>query len=525
MVVVLCAALAAPFLIPIDDYRPLLVDAIDNATGRQVEIGGLKLNLLPNVRLSIMDFRLRNPAGFPAGDALSAKVIDLGLSTRALLSRRLDVTYIAPSDVEMNVLRDTAGRTNLTFAPRNGSEHGSSGITIERIGKIDVKDATMTFTALPQEGQPSFSLGGIDATIGSIHPQQKNFIEKIAVGVDLRSARLSSSLLAKPVAFRSGAFDFENHSGRGTFALSMGDVDLSGEIAFTSLDPLVVSFDVRSPQIDLGALQSLVRSGGESRATGSARLLAQGAVRVDKLSFATFDATNLAGQLGVYTNGLQLRKCALSAYGGSVHGDASIDTLKTGLPLSATAQVRGMSVQRLMSALGRTGVTGTLDANARMATLLQRNPEQSLTADGTFSVANGTFPSSQLHNFRYLGGDLRIAQERGYSNALRLVAKGMQATLHGSFGFDQTLRYAGTAIVNAPAQLKLTHQFTAILAQTMRRDLGTTRASVPFTIDGTFSNPQFKMTGAPQLVNSSSQNSSTSLPSSLQNILQELPGL
>jgi len=184
-----------------------------------------------------------------------------------------------------------------------------------------------------------------------------------------------------------------------------------------------------------------------------------------------------------------------------------------------------MSVQSLMSALGRTGVTGTLDANARMATLLQRNPEQSLTADGTFSVANGTFPSSQLHNFRYLGGDLRIAQERGYSNALRLVAKGMQATLHGSFGFDQTLRYAGTAIVNAPAQLKLTHQFTAILAQTMRRDLGTTRASVPFTIDGTFSNPQFKMTGAPQLVNSSSQNSSTSLPSSLQNILKELPGL
>jgi hypothetical protein len=444
---------------------------------------------------------------------------------RALLSRRLDVTYIAPTGVEMNVLRDQAGRTNLTFAPRNGSGHGSSDVTIERIGKFDVKGATMNFTTLPQEGPPSFSLSGVDATIGSIHPQEKNFIEKIAVGVDLHAAHLSSSLLARPVDFRSGAFDFKNYSGRGTFTLSIANVDLSGEIAFARLDPLVVSFAVSSPEIDLDALQSLVRSGGETRAAGLRRLLAQGTARINKINFATFIATNFNGHFGVYTNGLQMQNCTLSAYGGNVRGNASIDTGKTGLPVSGSVQVRGMSVQDLMAALGQRGVTGTLDENARMATLLQRDPEQSLTSNGTFRVLNGTFPSSQLRNFRYLGGDLRIAHERGYSNDLRLLAKGIQATLHGSFGFDQTLGYSGTAIVNAPAQLKLAHQFTAILAQTMQRDLGTTRAAVPFTIYGSFSNPQFKMTGTPQLVNSSLQNQNTSLPSSLQNILQQLPGL
>jgi len=525
VVIVLCAALAVPFLIPVDDYRPLLVDAIDNATGRQVEIDGLKLNLFPNVHVSVEGFRLRNPPGFPAGNALTAKVIDLGLNTRALLSRRLDVTYIAPSGVRLNLLRDDTGRTNVTLAPHNASANRNSGVTIERIGKFDVKGATVTFATLPQRGQPSFSLGGVDASVGSIDPQEKNFVQKIAVGVDLRGAQLTTSLLAKPVDFHGGALDFENGSGRGTFTLSIANVDLSGEIAFTKLDPLAISFAVKSPQIDLDALQSLVLSGGETRPTGSSRLLARGTARVGKITFATFDATNLSGQLRVYTNGLQAQNCALSAYGGSARGNASIDTGKVGLPMSANVQIRGMSLKQVMAAIGRHGISGTLDADTRIAMLLQRNLEQGLTTNGTFSVRSGTLPSSQLHNFRYLGGDLRIAHERGYSSDLRLLAKGIQATLRGSFGFDQTLSYVGTAIVNAPAELKSARQLRVIFAQAMQRELGTSRAAVPFTIYGSFSNPQFKMTGTPQLVNSSLQTQNATLPSSLQSILKKLPAL
>jgi hypothetical protein len=525
LVVVLCGALAAPFLIPVNDYRPLLVDAIDNATGRQVEIDGLKLSLLPNVHISIEGFRLRNPSGFPAGDALTAKTIDLGLNTRALLSRQLDVTYVAPSGVVLNVIRDEAGRTNLTFAPRDASSSHGSAVTLESIGKIDVTGATFTFATLPQGQQPSFSLSGLHANVGSIDPQQKNFIEKIDVGVDLSGARLTTSLLTEPVDFRTGAFDFKDGGGRGTFALSIANVDLSGAVAFARLDPLVISFAVQSPEINLDTLPSLVRGGTETPVSASRRLLARGTARIDKITFATFAATNFTGALGVYTNGLDVQNCALSAYGGTAHGSASVDTGKAGVPLTGNVQVRGVSIQDVMSAVGRRGVSGTLDANTQIALELQRNPEQSLISSGTFSVTNGTLPSSQLPTFRYFGGDLRIAQERGHSNDLRLAAKGLQATLSGSFGFDQTISYAGTAIVNAPAQLKSAAQIRVIFAQMMRRELGTTRATVPFAIYGSVANPQFKMTGTPQLVNSSVQLPNTTVPSSLQNLLQEVPGL
>lgn len=53
----LCAlglvTLAAPFLIPVDSYRPLLVWAIDAGTGRHVQIDHLQLYVVPSLRLRL----------------------------------------------------------------------------------------------------------------------------------------------------------------------------------------------------------------------------------------------------------------------------------------------------------------------------------------------------------------------------------------------------------------------------------------------------------------------------------------
>src|SRR5580704_16300943 len=84
------AALAVPFLIPIDSYRPLLVWALESATGRDVQIDALKLSVLPTVHITVVNVRMKNPPGFPAGDALMASSIDLGIVPQALLSRRLE---------------------------------------------------------------------------------------------------------------------------------------------------------------------------------------------------------------------------------------------------------------------------------------------------------------------------------------------------------------------------------------------------------------------------------------------------
>jgi hypothetical protein len=53
--------------------------------------------------------------------------------------------------------------------------------------------------------------------------------------------------------------------------------------------------------------------------------------------------------------------------------------------------------------------------------------------------------------FSYFGGDLRIARERGYSNELRLLATGITGTARGSFGFDRSLNYNGTGVLDVQA--------------------------------------------------------------------------
>ncbi|MGH7684686.1 MAG: hypothetical protein ACREMT_10105, partial [Vulcanimicrobiaceae bacterium] len=139
-------------------------------------------------------------------------------------------------------------------------------------------------------------------------------------------------------------------------------------------------------------------------------------------------------------------------------------------------------------------------------------------------IRNGTLPSQQLRNFSYLGGDLRIANERGYSNHITLLATGLRAGGSGSFGFNQTIGYSGTAQVNASAQLEKTASAETValqqaVAQALQRNLGTSTFTVPYTLRGTLSNPQFAMSGTPRPSNVSTQRTTKTLPT-LQSLQQ-----
>jgi len=526
--VLLLAALAAPFLIPVDQYRPLLVWAAETVTGRQIQIDSLKLYLLPTVRIRVVNFRMKNPSGFPAGDALVAKSIDLGIDPRALLSRRLDVTYIAPAGVQVNVLRDAARRTNFAapVPPRNAAPSQSAVFTLDRIGSVGVKDVTITFADAPGREQPipSFALSGLSVKIASIDPQARDWAEKLDIVADLRVARLTTLLLTKPVNFHSGELAFKGGTGRSTFSVSVGRVNLAGSAAIARLDPLSITFSVAGPELDLNTLAMLVRPDAKGRVPASTarKLLARGTIKLGKVVFSPLEATNMSGQLSIYASAVRLDQCTFSAYGGSVRENAVLDG-SAGAPAAVSAQVHGLDARRVLAALGLgTGkVTGALDAAFNLTTLLASNPKQTLSAAGTFVVRNGSFPGMNFKSelaqtarimglnvpsgdtrFSYFGGDLRIAHERGSSNDLRMLANGMQATVRGSFAFDQTLNYNGTAVLDTtqsgasrPTLLAIAGQ---ILSNELQTNIAVTSVQVPFTLRGTLSNPQFALAGTPQ---------------------------
>jgi hypothetical protein len=555
--VLIIAALAAPFLIPVDSYRPLLVWAIDAGTDRQVQIDHLQLFVVPSLRIRIVGFHVQNPPGFPAGDALVAQSIDLAINPRALFERRLDITDIIPAGVQLNVLRNSTGRSNFAQPVKRTAQGPASVFTLEPLNAVSVKNAQITFGDAPgtKRPAPSFTLSDVSGTISSINTQASDWAKQLNIVADLRGAHLATSLLNKPIDFRTGTLSLKAGAGRATFAASVGSVSLSGSATFPRLDPLSIAFSVSSPELDLEGLAALLGGGAQGGAATVSRYpIAHGTIAIGKVMASPVEVTQLKGQLAFYGSKVQLTDCTFSAYGGRVRGNAVIHGA-AGTPVDASAHVAGINVAQTLAALGWGSgkVSGALDASFTFATRLTNDPKASLTATGTFAVRNGSFPGMNFNSnlaqlaqlasinvpsgptqFSYFGGDLRIAHERGYSNELRLLATGMTGTARGSFGFDQSIDYNGTGVLNilgngssssGSSPLAMVAQ---ILHTTVQQNVGSGQVQIPFSLRGTMDNPQFTTAGLAQLItnNIPSQviQQQTQNPT-VQSLLKLIPGL
>ena len=537
VVVFVLAVVAAPFVIPVDRYRPLLTWAIERATGRDVTIDKLQLNLIPTIRIRVVNLHVRNPAGFPPGDALVAKSVDLGLDPRALLSRRLDITYISPSGVELNVLRDANGHTNFSAvqSKSTNAQAAAPSFSLGRIGAVDVKDARISLADVTGSvPTPVFALIGVSGTVSAIDPQASNWAQKLVIAANLHGAQLTTPLLGRPIDFRSGDLEIRNGLARSTFALAVADEDLTGSVALAHLDPLSIRFDVRGPVLNIEAVAAALRPGARGAGSTAPHLIASGTIGFDKVIFRNIEATKWRSQLAAYSDALHVDQATFEAYGGEVRGSASLDT-SSALPTSVSATIRGMNVASALAVLGVSGgnVTGSLDADFKLTTQLARNPEAALAGSGTFSVRSGSFSHLNVlagdSRFSYFGGDVRVANERAYSNRLKLVTSHMQAVSSGSFGFDKSLSYSGVGVIapaSAAAFAPVPAQLQAVLSSALQQNAGSSRVRAPFVLRGTLDNPQFSLAGTPQLLHASS--ALQALPqtqSQLQNLLKLIPGL
>lgn len=670
--VALAVAAAVPFLVPIDRVRPLVVQLLEAATGRDVQIDGLRLYVLPTLHIHAANLRLKNPKGFPDGDALAVKSVDLGVSLPALLSRRIEVTGVSLSGIRIALISGARGRTNLDLPappPRAAARTGGGSLfVLGRVGRVSVTDLSVTSAAIdPRRGRAiqAFALSGVNARVTAFDPSAPDWSHRFQVVVSLKGARLDVSALLKPLQFQNGEILVKGGTAQSTFAASLDTLRVSGSATVAAFDPWSVTFSLTLPDLDVNRLQGLMNGGSAATATaapGPRRLLARGDVTVNRLAFSPFEAEQVRGRLSVYTDRVAIDSYALSAYGGTVQGTAAVDDAAAGAPAFVTARAHGMALARLLTALApRTGIAGSLDADVRLttalgrdpraalagggtfavgrltvppltvtqvrgrlsvsgsrmrvdpyglsayggtvqgaaalnyadpglpvaataqarginaaalvgavapgppritgaleaafslATALGRDPLAALTANGTFAVRDGSFPgldlggrlgglaritqalqpgaSSGATSFRYVGGDLRIAGERGNSNALRLDADALSGTAHGSFGFDRTLDYTGTGVLNSQGSggsaLGLALSLAGKgLGQALPGAAGTTGVRVPFRLQGTFDDPTFSLAGTPELIQNQPQTTSPQ-PSQQPQLpqLPQLPGL
>lgn len=532
LAVVGVAAAAAPFFVPVDRYRGLLEEYIRSATGRDVRIAALRLQIWPRPHVRAADVRLMNPAGFPEGAAVEAQTVNLGVDLRALLHRRLVIKWVALDRVRVNYLTNTAGRSNfeLPAQDRRRPSTGGGVLSLAPIGAVAIKNVDLSVGSYDSERRQitaSFAIAGLTAASRSVQATAPDLLQRIAATVDLKGARLIVPSLRVPVEVSSGTLVLANGGVKTTFTAALDTTRVTGTAQVPRIYAPVISFALAGSELDVNRLQRLLRapaSQGPAGPPGPHRLVAAGTVDVDKFAFAPFAVSRVRTRVGVYTDAVRVDAYSLVAYGGTIAGAATAKTAVPGAPVSFTVHARGVDVGGLLRGVGAAAtVTGALDADGALRTMLTGNPRSTLAGAGTFAIHNGSFPGLDVRSglaqlarllqanvptgqtrFAYFGGDARIARERVYSSALRLDGENLQAAGHGSVGFDGSMDYVGTGVMAMAAAGSPSPGPIPSAATLLRRYVpgaaGARATNIPFKLTGALSNPHFALSGAPQFV-------------------------
>src|SRR5215475_9447348 len=92
LVPLIVAVLLAPYLIDVEAYKPSLIRAVKEATGRELVIDGpMKLSLWPEPRVSAQRVRFANAPGTQGAQMLDVRWVGVTPSWVALLTGRVEV--------------------------------------------------------------------------------------------------------------------------------------------------------------------------------------------------------------------------------------------------------------------------------------------------------------------------------------------------------------------------------------------------------------------------------------------------
>ncbi|HTQ59768.1 MAG TPA: AsmA family protein [Candidatus Solibacter sp.] len=114
VVVLIILLVAAPFLIPVDKFRPTIEQKASQALGRKVEFGNLSLSLISG-SLSAENLSIGDDPKFSTSPFLTAKSLKVGVEIFPLIfSKTLNVTGITIDSPQVTLLHNPAGVWNFS---------------------------------------------------------------------------------------------------------------------------------------------------------------------------------------------------------------------------------------------------------------------------------------------------------------------------------------------------------------------------------------------------------------------------
>jgi AsmA protein len=260
----LVVAIALPFLVNINNFRPQIESNLSSALRRPVKVGNLDLSIFSGSvkadQLSIAD----DPK-FSSSPFIQAKSLQVGVELFPLIfSKQLNVTHLRIDHPEITLLRDRDGVWNFSSLgnqsaqPAPTSEKKASGAPANlSVAKLDIVDGTVTVGSMTGKRKPivyekvnvavrdfsstskfpvtaSIGLPGggslkIDGAAGPIDAADVS-LTPVQAKLTFNKLDLSQSALADPELGITGSADFE-----GTLTSDGHLAKASGTLKATSL--------------------------------------------------------------------------------------------------------------------------------------------------------------------------------------------------------------------------------------------------------------------------------------------------
>lgn len=477
---VLLVVLIAPYFLDADRYRPAIVAAIHQQTGRKVTIGKIRAKLFPRVGFEIEKFALGNPPDLAEGNLLTVEAVRGGLAWLPLFSGEIQLNSIELLQPKLVLLKDDRGQTNYELSTPKKAAASSSGFRLGDIASIQLTDLDITLARITGRKGNIVTLlhaSNISAELSDIALDAAR-LKQWNADANLSGVRCELSGIRGPLEFRSGELKLRQGAIDSKFDGELGKLArVKGSIRVADIETGVAEFDLSTARLDLDQLAAItVSSPSAPAAAGKSELVARGRLAADLIRFAPYEATGVKAEVRVFTDRMEIWPVTMALYGGSLGISARVDKRQTPDRFSANIEARSVDVGKVMaSSPGTRGkMTGTGELKLQAVGSLGSSVMNSLTGKGNFAVRNGRLPSVNLGGmmqalakmqqvmtlgqsslpkgettFSAITGDLSLGGGRVSSSCIHVDSSVGTVDLRGSLGFDQTLKYDGRANLNA----------------------------------------------------------------------------
>jgi AsmA protein len=168
--------LVAPFLIPVNQFRPTIEEKASAALGRKVQLGDLSLSLITG-SLSAENLSIGDDSKFSPSPFLTAKSLKVGVEIFPLIfSKTLNVTGVTIDTPQVTLLRNRAGQWNYSSlgaasakaeakpapaAKPSGNTGSSEQVSVK---KLDLKNGTIIIGSTTSEKRSTYDHVNVSAS-------------------------------------------------------------------------------------------------------------------------------------------------------------------------------------------------------------------------------------------------------------------------------------------------------------------------------------------------------------------------